>query len=127
MIDELENLLRHFDIEDGFDLLGHSWGGALIAEFAVRRKPQGLRHLVLADSLSSMAVYNAGWDRLVSAEGMPAGVKEGISKGFADLPVFKAALFEFFAIHGCRIKPLPEDFIMGIEPGFVNTAPYFGL
>jgi proline-specific peptidase len=127
MIDELENLLRHFDIENNFDLLGHSWGGVLNAEFAVRRKPRGLRHLVLASAMSSMALNNATWAKLLSAEDMPAGVKDGIAKGFADLPVFKAALFEFFAVHGCRVKPLPEDFVKGVEPGFVNLAPYFGM
>jgi pimeloyl-ACP methyl ester carboxylesterase len=127
MIDELENLLSHFNIQDGFNLIGHSWGGVLIAEYAVRRKPHGLRRLVLADSFASMALYNASWAKLLSADDIPASVREGISKGFSDLPVFKAALFEFFAIHGCRVKPIPEDFIKGIEPGFVNTAPYFGM
>jgi pimeloyl-ACP methyl ester carboxylesterase len=127
MIDELENLLQYFGIEDGFDLLGHSWGGVLSAEFAVRRKPRGLRHLVLISSMSSMAVNNASWDKLLNAEDMPASVKDGIAKGFSDLPVFKASLFEFFAVHGCRVKPLPEDFLKGVEPGFVNLEPYFGM
>jgi pimeloyl-ACP methyl ester carboxylesterase len=38
-IDELVNLLSYFRIGDSFDLLGHSWGGILAAEFIIRRQP----------------------------------------------------------------------------------------
>ncbi len=46
-IAELVNLLEHFHIQEGFDFLGHSWGGILGLEFEVRRQSEGLRHLVL--------------------------------------------------------------------------------
>ena len=31
----------HFNIQDGFDLAGHFWGGMLAFEFEVRRQPEG--------------------------------------------------------------------------------------
>jgi pimeloyl-ACP methyl ester carboxylesterase len=52
-IDELVNLLSYFRIGDSFDLLGHSWGGILAAEFIIRRQPPGLKHLILANSFAS--------------------------------------------------------------------------
>jgi len=34
-IAELSNLLKHFNIKNGFNLIGNSWGAMLTAEFAV--------------------------------------------------------------------------------------------
>ena len=56
-IDELENVLRHFDIQENFSLLGHSWGGILASEFEVRRQPAGLRRLVITNSLAEASLW----------------------------------------------------------------------
>ncbi|KAF8981863.1 Alpha/Beta hydrolase protein [Cyathus striatus] len=48
-MDELDNVLFHFSIRDNFDLLGHSWGGMLAAQYAATRSPAGLQHLIIAD------------------------------------------------------------------------------
>ena len=51
-LDELENLIDHLQIADDFIVLGHSWGGMMAQEFALRQ-PAGLRGLILSSSLAS--------------------------------------------------------------------------
>jgi len=51
-LDELENLLTYLGIET-YHLLGHSWGGMLGAEHAVRH-PVGLQKMILEGSPASM-------------------------------------------------------------------------
>ena len=62
-IEELVNLLKHFNIQDGFDLAGHFWGGILASEFEVRkfevrRRPAGLKHLIITSSLAASSLWN---------------------------------------------------------------------
>ena len=112
-IDELVNLLNHFGIQDDFDLLGHSWGGILIMEFAVRRQPQGAKHLIVTNSLASRALWNQSTMKLL--EPFPDWVKEGFMIGFDDPPKFQAAMKEFHAKHGCKVKPTPPEFEATME------------
>jgi L-proline amide hydrolase len=62
-LDELDTVLAALGIDDGYALLGQSWGGMLAAEHAVRR-PTGLRALVIANSPASMELWLAEANRL---------------------------------------------------------------
>lgn len=106
-IDELENLLKHFKIEGAFDLAGHSWGGVLGSEFEVRRKPAGLKHLILSDSLASGKLWGEATRELIM--GFPEEVGKGFAAGMKDPPAFLAALKAFHAVHGCTVRPMPAE------------------
>ncbi|KAL0955947.1 hypothetical protein HGRIS_002131 [Hohenbuehelia grisea] len=75
---ELENVLASLGISGKFDLLGHSWGSILASEFITTRQPQGLRRLVLADPLASMALWEVGVNKLLKhfPEGLPGDAEE---------------------------------------------------
>jgi L-proline amide hydrolase len=60
---ELDLLLEHLNLHKDFHLLGHSWGGMLGMEFAVR-KPVGLKGLIIADSTPSMKLWVREANRL---------------------------------------------------------------
>ena len=55
-LDELNNLLRHLNIQDSYHLLGQSWGGMLASEHAVVQPP-GLRSLVISNSPASIELW----------------------------------------------------------------------
>ncbi|KAF4615760.1 hypothetical protein D9613_012367 [Agrocybe pediades] len=112
-IDELVNLLRHFNIEDEFDLLGHSWGGMLALEYEIRRHPKGFRRLVLTNSLASMEM----WDRSNAelAKSFPEWVQEGLAIGMKDLKKFGPAAKEFRKKHGCRLNTFPEEYVRSLD------------
>ncbi|KNZ71281.1 L-amino acid amidase [Termitomyces sp. J132] len=115
-IDELVNIINTLGIKDSFALAGHSWGGILAAEFAIRRHPQGLKHLILTDSLASSALWNQSNAQLMQA--FPIAVQEGLKSGMKDPHKFFAALKEFHAVHGCTIKPFPPEYLHTLEQVF---------
>ncbi|KAL7283426.1 hypothetical protein ACG7TL_002856 [Trametes sanguinea] len=115
-IDELQNLLTHFAIQDSFDLLGHSWGGILASEFEVERHPEGLRHIIISDSLASMSLWQESNMQLLQA--FPKSVQEGMAAGMKDPAAYQAALRQFHAVHGCRVQPTPPEFVYSLEQVF---------
>ncbi|KAK0468689.1 proline iminopeptidase [Armillaria novae-zelandiae] len=108
-IDELVNLLQHFHIQDSFNLLGHSWGGILGLEFEIRRQPEGLRHLVLTNSLADMGMWSASTGKLSKA--FPEDVQKGLAVGVADIEAYGKALKVFHKKHGCLVDPWLEELL----------------
>lgn len=96
-IDEFVNLLCHLSIEDSFDLLGHSWGGILAAEFAARRQPAGLHHLVISNSVASSSLREQSNAQLL--ETFPEEVKIGIAEGMKNPAAYFHAVKEFHSVH----------------------------
>jgi len=105
-IEELENLVAHFGIQDRYSILGHSWGGILASEFEVRKRPSGLRRLIIANSLAASSLWNKSNLQLLQA--LPEDVQQGVAGGMKDPEKFGPALQKFHARHGCIIKPVPE-------------------
>ncbi|KIM42793.1 hypothetical protein M413DRAFT_123779 [Hebeloma cylindrosporum] len=114
-IDELVNLLSHLSIEDSFDLLGHSWGGILAAEFAARRHP-GLHRLVISNSVASPSLRQRSNAQLL--EGFPEEVKIGIAEGMKNPPAYIRAVKEFHSVHGCLTRPLPGEYWYALDQIF---------
>jgi L-proline amide hydrolase len=109
---ELSGLIWHLGLAGGFHLLGHSWGGMLALELAVRR-PAGLRSIVVADAFASSAVYAAEVARLVDA--LPAEVRSAIEHHEAARTTtsqsYQQAVRAFYTRHVCRKRPLPEGLL----------------
>ncbi|KAF8960222.1 proline iminopeptidase [Flammula alnicola] len=115
-MDELSNLLQHFSIQDSFDLVGHSWGGVLAAEFAVQKQPTGLKHLILTNSLAASSLWNKSNMQLL--QGFPQDVQEGIAAGMKDPAKFSAALEKYYAVHGCTVNPFPKEYTATLDTLF---------
>ena len=109
-LDELDAVLRHLGIAEGYHLLGQSWGGMLAAEHAVRR-PAGLRSLVIADSPASMVLWLSEANRL--REDLPDQVQATLLRheqaGTTDDPEYAEAEAVFYARHVCRVVPNPPE------------------
>lgn len=108
-MDELDNLLRHLDINE-FDLLGHSWGAFLGVHYASNRVPRGLRRLILADGTCSMELWTKGTGALVLKlpEDMQRVIKENEEKGTTSSKEYQEAMELWFAKHICKLNPTPE-------------------
>ena len=112
-VDELVNLLAHLGVQDEFDVLGHSWGGILGLEFLLRRAPRGLKHLVLANSLASMALWDTSEAQLVAR--FPQDVQEDLQMEKTDRVRFRAALDKFYAVHAVAVTPMPLEFTRSLD------------
>jgi proline-specific peptidase len=118
-IDELESLLKHLKIDSAFDLYGHSWGGILSSEFCVRRQPPGLRHLVLADSLTSMALWNKSVGERTAT--LPQEAQDKIAAGPGNITAFREGLDVLYGEYGCRVKPMPAEMAASLELNWGET------
>lgn len=115
---ELKNIIAHFNLKK-FDLLEHSWGGMLAAEYAVLQPP-GLNKLVLTDSLTAMQLWVQSEIQLLST--FPQGVQQGVFAGFSDPPRYRAALGEFFGKYRCNERPWPIPFNVSFDYLFADPT-----
>ncbi len=109
-LEELDNLLAYFGIEDRYFLLGQSWGGMLGAEHAIRQ-PAGLKGLVISNSPASMELWLSEANRLRSE--LPREVEEVLERheaqGTLNDPEYLKAAAYFYARHVCRVVPTPPE------------------
>ena len=80
----------------------------MLEELVVRRRAMGLKRLVIADSPADIALW--GWSFKKLLEPFPKSVKEVIGKGeAADQKAWWDAMMVFYAQHGCRNQPFPQE------------------
>lgn len=117
-LSELKNVIAFFNLED-YDILGHSWGGVLAAEYAVLQ-PAGLQKLVLSDSLTSMRLWLQSELSLLST--FSQDVQQGMLNGFSNPPEYRVALGEFFGEYGCDLRPWPIPLNVSIDYLFADPT-----
>jgi proline iminopeptidase len=86
-------------------LLGHSWGGALAAEYMAAAKPAGVASLILSSPLIDTPRWIADADTLRAA--LPPAIRTVLDneerKGTLDSPAYMAATDSFYARHVSRL------------------------
>ncbi|KZS95523.1 proline-specific peptidase [Sistotremastrum niveocremeum HHB9708] len=109
-IDELENLINHFGIQDDFDLYGHSWGAMMSSQFVSTRQPKGLKRLVLSNPIAAMDLWEEATTKLLSE--LPQDVQDTIKRheqaGTTDSKEYQDAVQVFNGRHSCRVDPIPD-------------------
>lgn len=85
-LDELENLIKYFNLEK-FNILGHSWGGMLALEYITKREHKGLEKLILFSTLPSTKIWND--EHLKMIESFPLEEKESLINQFERKPYDK--------------------------------------
>ncbi|WP_191059690.1 proline iminopeptidase-family hydrolase [Geminicoccus harenae] len=127
-LDELDNLLRHLGIANGYHVFGQSWGGMLGSEHAIRQ-PKGLRSLVIANSPPSMRLWVEEANRL-RAE-LPADVQATLLRheaaGTADSPEYQQAMLAFYERHVCRVVPMPDEVVRTFKAIEDDPTVYFTM
>jgi len=127
-LEELDNLLDGLALADGYHLLGHSWGGALAAEHAVRR-PSGLRTLTIADAPASMDMWVAEADRLRAA--LPKDVQDVLLRHEQEdttrSPEYQHAVDVFLARHVCRVEPMPDELARSVAQMVADPTVYLTM
>ncbi|OCJ09239.1 amino acid amidase [Rhizobium sp. AC44/96] len=124
-IDELENLVDHLGIRDGFHVLGQSWGGMLGAEYAVQR-PKGLVSLTIANSPASMTLWVEEANRLRAD--LPQDIQDTLTRhenaGTTDHEDYQQATMAFYERHVCRVVPFPPEVTASFEQAARNPTVY---
>jgi proline iminopeptidase len=108
-VDEVEQVRQALKLDkENFYLLGHSWGGILAIEYALKH-PDALKGLVVSNMMSSMPAYNAYARDVLMPQMDPAVLAEVLAleakKDYAN-PRYEALLMEnFYTQHVLRLPP----------------------
>ena len=109
-VEEVEQVRQALGLDAGnFCLLGHSWGGILAMEYALKY-PQHLKCLVISNMMSSIPAYNAYAHKVLMPQMDPAALREILSlesaKKFDD-PRYEELLTPFYEAHALR-RPMVQ-------------------
>jgi proline-specific peptidase len=100
-LEELDALVGHLGLTR-FHLFGHSWGGMLAAEYALRH-PDRLASLILCSTAASSQLT------IDSVNGLRAGLT---AEGTPGTPEHEEALAGLFVTqHICRTVPMPDELL----------------
>ncbi|MGM9942068.1 MAG: proline iminopeptidase [Bulleidia sp.] len=64
-MDELDALITHLGLKDVY-LLGQSWGGMLVIQYMIERRPEHVRGIILSSTLSSASLWSHEQHRRIS-------------------------------------------------------------
>ena len=108
--DELSNLIAKLGlVKHGYDLLGHSWGGMLVASYATER-PVGLRKLVVSNSPACMDDWIATANKLrADMPEVDKELKKHEDAGTTESEDYEKWVEQFYRAHVCRIYPWPPE------------------
>jgi proline iminopeptidase len=126
-VDEVEQVRTALGLDAGnFFLLGHSWGGILAIEYALRHQ-QHLKGLVISNMMSSIPAYNE-YARTVLMPAMDqaqlAQIKHLESIGETETPEYMELLNDHYVQHVLRMpaQDWPEPVVRSF--GHVNRSIY---
>jgi len=114
-VEEVEQVRRALGLtKDDFYLLGHSWGGILATEYALKYQ-QHLKGLVISNMMMSIPDYNRYANEVLAAQMDPAVVGEirALEKaGAFESPRYMELLLpHFYARHICRLEEWPDPIV----------------
>lgn len=128
-VEELEQVRAalHLDSTNCY-LLGHSWGGILAMQYAIKYQ-HNIKSLIISDMMPSAADYNK-YARDVLAKQMDPLVLDTIrqleAKGDFENPKYMELLLpNFYAKHLCRVDPWPEPLVRSMSK--INQALYVSM
>lgn len=116
-VEELEALRKHLGI-DMMNLLGHSWGGSLAAEYALKY-PSHLGRLILSSPLIDTQLWLTETDNLKDqlAPEVAAVMRKHETAGTTDTKEYLEAYEIFKNQFLCRLVPNPKSMV-DAEAGF---------
>jgi proline iminopeptidase len=110
-VDEVEAVRAGLGL-DRFVLFGHSWGGMLAIEYALKY-PQHLSRLVISSMTASIPAYVEHAQKMRAA--LPASDRATLDKyeklNKTDDPAYQAIIDKLDNQHLCRLNPWPEPML----------------
>ncbi len=122
-LEEVETVRQALGLED-FVLIGHSWGGMLGIEYALKYQ-EHLKGLVISNMVGSVPLYVEGVNQLRDL--MPAEAREILerheaAKEYANPEYQEILLGQLYSKHVCRLDPWPQAVVDTFDR--LNTTIY---
>lgn len=119
-VGELIALREHLGLDE-IHLLGQSWGGMLLLDYACNYKPEGLKSLILSSTLPASWMWGIEQHRMIKE--LPKEMQDAIEKATAindySDPVYQAAEAEYMSRHcsGPVTEESPECLRRPVQKG----------
>jgi proline-specific peptidase len=107
--DELANLIQALNLQE-VHILGQSWGGMLLMDYMITKKPRSVKSIILSSAPASVPLFESEINRLLSwlPPDAIAAIEKGLKAGQYDAPDFLAASDLFYSRHVVYLDPLPD-------------------
>lgn len=110
-VEEVEQVRKALGMnKENFYLLGHSWGGILATEYALKYQ-DNIKGLIISNMMSSCPEYGK-YAKDVLAKQMDPAVVDSVrameARGAYTDPKYMELLTGFYEHHLCRVKPWPN-------------------
>jgi proline iminopeptidase len=117
-VEEVEQVRQALGLnKDNFYLLGHSWGGILAMEYALKYQ-DNLKGLIISNMMASMPEYEKynGVLRSKMRKSLVDSLEGYEAKGLYKDSVYNALMIsEYYSQHLCRVSPWPEPVLRGFK------------
>jgi proline-specific peptidase len=107
--EELTNVIGSLGLKE-LHILGQSWGGMLLMDYMITKKPRGVKSIVLSSAPASIPLFETEVNRLVSwlPPDAAAAIERGIKEKKYDAPDFLAASDLYYSRYVVNLDPLPD-------------------
>ena len=126
-LEEVEEVRQGLGLDD-FVILGHSWGGILAIEYALKYQHEGhLKAIVVSNmvaSIESFLVCSGKWKRTLPPDRLALCEKIESEEDWENPEYEKIMMEELYPKMICRIQPWPEPFTRCLR--HVNMVRTFG-
>ncbi len=125
-VDEVEQLRKALNLDtNNFYLLGHSWGGILAMQYALKYQ-DNMKGLIISNMMASCPLYGKYADDVLSKQ-MNKAVLDSINAieargDFSDPRYMELLLPNFYMKHICRLPEYPEPVKRSFDK--INTELY---
>ena len=120
------DILRHTLNLEEVHLLGQSWGSMLAVEYLLRKRPSGIRSLILSGPYLSSPLWAK--DQRYWIDQLPQKTRQTIldceTKADFNNPAYQDAVTEFYKRHLCRMDPWPPELMESMEGMGVDVYQY---
>ena len=106
--DELTEVRKQLGLKRVY-LMGFSWGTMLACSYLLKKKPKGIKGLVLSGPYLSSPRWHA--DQRQNIDNLPPDLREAIEEGEKENNYgkkYKKAMMHYYQKHVCRLKPWPK-------------------
>lgn len=109
------------------NLMGHSWGAMLAAEYALRKGQEKIRSIILSGPLLSVPMWEADQRRYIAE--LPAGdqkiIEDAEIRNIYDENSYQKVMMKYYSLHVCRLDPWPEYLLKAL--GGMNQDIYLSM
>jgi proline iminopeptidase len=117
-VEEVEQVRQALGLDkENFYLLGHSWGGLLAMEYALKYQDH-LKGLIISNMMASIPEYEKynGVLRSKMRKSLVDSLQAYEAKGKYDDPVYDSLMItEYYDQHLCRVAPWPDPVVRGFK------------